>query len=179
MTRHILPRFLRGKLAAGLALAGLAVPALLLATSAAASAAPLPGPGFGLHPESFSIFVSTFDQQGSVFAAGPVRGFGDLNVITPTFVVLDLHHPMGTVDVRHSPAEPGTINWRTCTETAVTYGSWEFVGGTDHDWGAQGFGHFREVDFSVLHRGLFGQCEPFKAPRYFQVTVQANGLAAR
>ncbi len=177
MTRHILPRFLRGKLAAGLALAGLAVPALLLATSAAASAAPLPGPG--LAPESFSIFVSSFDQQGSVFAAGPVRGFGDLNVITPTFVVLDLHHPMGTVDVRHSPAEPGTINWRTCTETAVTYGSWEFVGGTGHDWGAQGFGHFREVDFSVLQRNHRGQCEPFRQPRYFQTTVQANGLATR
>lgn len=171
MTRHILPRFLRRTLIAASALAALALPVSAL-TASSASAAPL-------HPESFSIFASTFDQQGSVFAAGPVRGFGDLNVITPTFVVLDLHHPNGTVDVRHSPANPGTINWRTCTETAVTEGSWEFVGGTGHDWGAQGFGHFREVDFSVLQRNHHGQCEPFKDPRYFQTTVQANGLATR
>ena len=123
--------------------------------------------------------MSTFDQNGSVDAFGPVHGFGTLDVVTPTFVVLDLHHQMGTVDVRHSPAAPGRINWRTCTETAVTYGEWEFVGGTGHDWGATGFGHFREIDFTVLQRGYFGQCEPFKDPRYFQTTVQASGLAAR
>lgn len=170
MTHTRIPRFLRRTLVAASALAGLVLGGGALA--GAASAAPL-------HPESFSIFVSTFDQNGSVSASGPVYGFGHLTEVSDSFVVLDLHHPTGTVDVRHTPANPGEINWRACTETAVTYGTWEFVGGTDHDWGATGFGHFREVDFSVLQRGRFGQCEPFKDPRYFQVSVQANGLAAR
>jgi len=176
MTRLTIPRFLRRTLTAGLALAALAVPLALMGASSASAATTWLPP---LHPESFSIFVSTFDQNGSVDAFGPVHGFGHLTEVSDTFVVLDLHNQLGTVNVKHSPEAPGRIDWRACTESAVTYGTWQFVGGTGHDWGATGFGHFREIDFSVLQRGRYGQCEPFKAPRYFQTSVEASGLAAR
>jgi hypothetical protein len=170
MTHIRLPRFLRRSLTAAAALAVIAVPAAMLASSA--SAAPL-------QPEHFSVFISTFDQQGSVFASGPVHGFGTITTPADDFAVLDLNHPHGTVDVWHSPSPQPVIDWASCTATVDQFGSWRFTGGTGHDWGAFGFGHFHETQFEVLQRNHHGQCEPFKQPRYFQVSVQANGLATR
>jgi hypothetical protein len=144
----------------------------MLATTPAASATPL-------HPESFSIFISTYDQAGSVDAFGPVHGFGTIQTPAPDFAVLDLFGPRGTVNVRHTPEPAGVINWRSCTETTDQFGSWQFTGGTGHDWGAAGFGHFTLEEFAILKRGHHGQCEPFAQPRYFQISVEANGLAAR
>jgi hypothetical protein len=173
MTRFTIPRFLRRPLGVGAALAALALGGSLVAASSA-SASPL-----NLRPESFSIFVSTFDQHGSVEAFGPVRGFGEIQTPAPDFAVLDLFHPYGTVNVWHTPDATPVIDWRTCTAEVTQYGTWKFQGGTGRDWGAFGFGHFRETQFEVLKRGHHGQCEAFAEPRYFQVSVQAEGLAAR
>jgi hypothetical protein len=170
MTHIRLPRFLRLPLTAALALAALAVPATMLASSA--SAAPL-------QPEHFSVFISTYDQQGMVFASGPVRGFGSIQTPADDLAVLDLHHPYGTVRVWHSPTPQARVNWQDCTATVDQFGSWQFVGGTGADWGATGFGHFTLREFEVLQRGHHGQCEPYRQPRYFQISVDASGLAAR
>jgi hypothetical protein len=173
MTRLTIPRFLRRTLTAGIGLAALAVPLALMGTSSA-SAAPL-----NLRPESFSIFISTFDQAGSVSAFGPVHGFGTITTPAPNLAVLDLNYPHGTVYVKHTPEPAPVINWRECTETTYQNGQWQFVGGTGRDWGAFGFGHFQLEQFSVLKRGHHGACELNAQPRYFQVSVQAEGLAAR
>ena len=173
MTRFTLPRFLRRSLTAAAAIAVIGLGGSMVASSAA-SASPL-----NLRPESFSIFVSTFDQQGSVEAFGPVHGFGTIQTPAPDFAVLDLHHPFGTVNVKHTPDANPVIDWRTCVGTVEQFGTWKFQGGTGHDWGAFGFGHFQETQFIVFKRGHHGQCEVNKEPRYFQVDVQASGLAQR
>ncbi len=173
MTRITVPRFLRRSLITGVALAGIVAPAAMAGSaSAATSWAPR------LHPESFYIFESTYDQAGSVEAYGPVDGFGSLQTPGPGLAVLDLAHPYGTVNVRHTPEPAPRINWRDCTETTYQEGYWRFAGGTGHDWGATGHGTFRLEDYAVLKRDRRG-CELNAEPRYEQVSVQAEGLAAR
>ena len=174
MTYSRIPRFLRRPLGVGLALAGLLVPAALLAASAApASATPL-------RPESFSIFISTYDQAGTVSAYGPVHGFGTITDPAAGLAVLHLGFPHGTVNVRHTPEPAPVINWAACTETTYQDGTWQFTGGTGADWGAFGFGRFQLEEFSVLQRHHHnGACELNAPPRYDQVSVQAYGLAAR
>jgi hypothetical protein len=172
MTRFTLPRFLRRSLTAAAALAALG--GSLAFASSAASASPL-----NLRPESFSIFVSTFDQPGSVEAFGPVHGFGTITTPADDLAILHLTHPFGSVNVRHTPDANPVIDWRACTGTVEQFGTWQFQGGTGHDWGAFGFGHFHETQFIVFKRGHHGQCEVNQQPRYFQVDVQASGLAQR
>jgi hypothetical protein len=171
MTHTRIPRFLRWTLTAALAFAGLGLAGSTLLASSA-SAAPL-------QPEHFSVFISSFDQQGSVFASGPVRGFGTIQTPADDLAVLDLNHPHGTVNVWHSPTPQAQVNWQSCTATVDQFGSWRFTGGTGRDWGAFGFGHFQLREFEVLQRGHHGQCEPYRQPRYFQISVDASGLAVR
>jgi hypothetical protein len=147
---------------------------MLGASSASAATAWTPT----LHPESFSIFISTYDQAGTVQAFGPVHGFGTIRTPAPDFAVLELFGPRGTVNVRHTAEPAPRINWRDCTETTYQRGEWQFDGGTGRDWGATGFGRFALEQFTVLKRDRRG-CDLNAEPIYFQVSVQANGLAAR
>ena len=172
MTHTRIPRFLRRTLTAGLMLAGLG--GLILGTTGAASASPL-----HLRAEFFTVQITNYGSH--VDAIGGVRGVGTDTSVTPTFDVFSLHHPTGTVDVRHTAVnEPKAwqINPYTCDGFAFTYGSWQFVGGTGADWGAFGFGHFDATVFEQfpMHHG---HCETFKEPLRLDVSVTAFGQAVR
>jgi hypothetical protein len=169
MTRRLkqLPRrvVMIASLAAG-------VLALVIGTTAAASASPGPH----LRPEFFTIQI---DQHGSQVAAyGAVRGFGTDRTITPRLDVFDLNHPRGTVAVAHTKIGQPVIDWATCTGTLYEHGTWAFVGGTKADWGATGYGQFwlSETEQLATHHG---HCDLKAPPVSFDVQVFAIGQAAR
>lgn len=170
MTRRLRARFPRRLVMIASLAAG--VLALIIGTTAAASASPGPH----LRPEFFTIAIDSHGSQ--VDAYGAVRGYGTDQTITPRLDVFNLHYPRGSVVVEHSKIRQPVIDWATCTGSLYEHGTWAFVGGTRADWGATGFGQFwlSETEQLASHGG---HCDLHAPPVSFDVDVFAIGQAAR
>ena len=170
MTRRFrLPFPRRLVMIAGLAAGSLA---LVLGTTAAASAAPFPS---HLRPEFFTISIDGHGSQ--VDAYGPVHGYGTDQTLSSRVDVFDLHHPAGHVVVAHTKIKDPVINWATCTGSLYEHGTWAFVGGTGADHHAAGFGQFWLSENEQLAVDSHGHCEVHAPPVWFEVDVFGIGQA--
>lgn len=175
----------RAALAAA-AVAGLAVPAALTATTA--SAATQGGEHHRhLAPELVTITVSTDNPDGTVNAYGPVRGQDgtDKQVSgNQDILVFD----QGTVNVWHkATANSQDVDSRSCTATFTEDGTWKFKGGTGKYEEAAGSGTYHAAGFLVFkqrHHGDSkssdhgGRCDTRSDPEFQTVTITATGRAS-
>jgi hypothetical protein len=147
--------------------------ALVLGTTAAASAAPLNHSH--LRPEFFTVSINEHGSQ--VDAYGPVHGYGTDQTLSPRVDVFDLHHPAGHVVVLHTKIANPVVNWADCTATLSEHGTWAFVNGTGADRHASGFGQFWLSENEQLARDHYGHCEVNKPPKTLEVDVFGIGQA--
>jgi len=162
----------------------LAVPALSVTAASAGTDPGVPSQSqlahhHGLRPQFFYI-REVNNYNGTVYAAGPIRGFG-IDPQPPPSNTLDIFvFARGTVNVHHTDVSNVNpqINYLSCTAFASADGYWAVLGGTGKYRNAFGYGWFHFTLYLVFKKHHH-QCSINQntQPVYSLVQVWAYGKA--
>jgi hypothetical protein len=117
--------------------------------------------------ERFTVWQTSFEEPGTVVAAGPISATGTDEVLTnhkDNFVF-----PDGTIQVRHFPTTTKeTYDGTTCVGTYSETGNYVIAKGTGAYARATGSGRYKVKAF-------FQGCDQTQPPTSFSQVIQAQG----